>query len=211
MSDGKTLAIANGGIRTHPDQGRAKLNLDSMSPSLVFADVENGQHLDQAGLPTGQHQLSIRHLALLAGGRLAVALQHEGPKSDEVRLVAIHDGGGIRTLESPETIQRRMRHYAGSVAADHGGEFFAVSAPRGNLVTFWDGRAGRYLTSIDLEDGCGVAPTDRPSEFMLTGGEGDIRLVSPLENDVSQIEAEALANARWDNHLRLVSSRQEPS
>ena len=62
MPDGRTLAIANGGIRTHPDHGRAKLNLDSMTPSLVFTDMADGRHLDQADLPDAQHQLSIRHL-----------------------------------------------------------------------------------------------------------------------------------------------------
>ncbi len=36
--DGKTLAIANGGIETHPDFGRAKLNIATMQPSLVFVD-----------------------------------------------------------------------------------------------------------------------------------------------------------------------------
>ena len=36
--DGKTLAIANGGIETHPDFGRAKLNIATMQPSLVFID-----------------------------------------------------------------------------------------------------------------------------------------------------------------------------
>ena len=43
MPDGKTLAIANGGIRTHPDHGRAKLNLDTMAPSLVFTDIAQWQ------------------------------------------------------------------------------------------------------------------------------------------------------------------------
>ena len=35
MPDGKTLAVANGGIRTHPDRDRVPLNLDSMQPSLT--------------------------------------------------------------------------------------------------------------------------------------------------------------------------------
>ena len=209
MPDGKTLAIANGGIRTHPDHGRAKLNIDDMTPSLVFADIANGQHLDQAGLP--QAQLSIRHLAMLADDRVAVAMQYEGPKTDQLPLVAIYDGAGLRTLEAPEAIQRRMRHYGGSVAVDRAGEIIAVSAPRGNLVTFWDGRDGRYLTSADIRDGSGVAPTDQPGTFVLTGGEGDIRIARPLKNDVSKTELSGLVSARWDNHLRLVPQRQELS
>ena len=34
LDDGATLAIANGGIETHPDFGRAKLNIATMKPSL---------------------------------------------------------------------------------------------------------------------------------------------------------------------------------
>ena len=103
MPDGQTLAIANGGIRTHPDHGRAKLNLGSMKPSLVFADIAAGQHLDQADLP--ESQLSIRHLTMLRGGRIAIALQFEGAKTADVPLVAIHDGAGIKTLSAPQKIQ----------------------------------------------------------------------------------------------------------
>lgn len=209
MPDGKTLAIANGGIRTHPERGRAKLNIDTMSPSLVFADIASGQHLDKAGLP--QAQLSIRHLALLQDGKVAIAMQYEGSRQDQVPLVAIHDGAIIKTLQAPEEIQNRMRHYGGSVAVDLSGNLIAVSAPRGNLVTFWDGSDARYLTSVDIEDGSGVAPTDQPGEFMLTGGDGDVRLVRPLLDKVDRIEIEGLASARWDNHLRLANQRQKPS
>ena len=104
-----------------------------------------------------------------------------------------------------------MRHYGGSVAVDRAGELVAVSAPRGNLVTFWDGRERRYLTSTELTDGCGVAPTDQPGEFLLTGGDGDVRVARPRSNEVSTIDVDSLAAARWDNHLRLVPHRQELS
>src|SRR3569833_3450376 len=42
LPDGKTFAIANGGIETHPDYGRSELNLDSMDPSLSFVDARDG-------------------------------------------------------------------------------------------------------------------------------------------------------------------------
>ena len=134
-------------------------------------------------------------------------MQYEGPKNDSVPLVAIHEGDRITTLQAPDDVQRRMRHYGGSVAVDRSGALIAVSAPRGNLVTFWHGREGRYLTSVDIQDGCGVAPTDRAGEFMLAGGEGAINLVRPLTDEIDRIDVEGLARARWDNHLRLAESR----
>ncbi len=200
MPDGKTLAIANGGIRTHPDLGRAKLNLDSMTPSLVFTDLASGRQLDRTGL--AEKQLSIRHLAMLANGRVAVAMQYEGPKHAKVPLVAIHDGETLRTLDAPDGIQHRMRHYAGSVAVDQTGELIAVSAPRGNLVTFWQGRESRYLGAVDIEDGCGVAPADGPRAFILTSGAGAVQHVHPLTGDVTGLDVAGLADTAWDNHLR---------
>ena len=35
MPDGTTLVVANGGIETHPDSGRTKLNIASMRPNLT--------------------------------------------------------------------------------------------------------------------------------------------------------------------------------
>ncbi|EFG2885926.1 DUF1513 domain-containing protein, partial [Escherichia coli] len=42
LEDGQTLAIANGGIETHPDFGRAELNLATMRPNFVFVDSRSG-------------------------------------------------------------------------------------------------------------------------------------------------------------------------
>ncbi len=204
MPDGKTLAIANGGIRTHPDHGRAKLNLDDMAPSLTFTDIADGRLLDQGVLP--EAQLSIRHLAMLTNGRLAVAMQYEGSRRNHVPLVAIHDGGTIRTLSAPEDIQRRMRHYAGSVAVDHAGMLIAVSAPRGNLAAFWDGIDGHYLTHTEIQDGSGVAPTNKPGEFMLTGGTGEVMCFEPHLETREAVDITKLGPSSWDNHLRLSGS-----
>ena len=43
LSDGVTLAIANGGIRTHPANHRQKLNLETMAPSLTYIDIRTGK------------------------------------------------------------------------------------------------------------------------------------------------------------------------
>ena len=53
MPDGGTLAVANGGIRTHPDNDRAMLNLDTMQPSLAYLDLASGRLRDAFGLAPG--------------------------------------------------------------------------------------------------------------------------------------------------------------
>jgi hypothetical protein len=138
MPDGATLVAANGGIRTHPDTERAKLNLDSMRLSLAYLDLASGRLRDAFGLAPRLHRLSIRHLAVNRDGLVAVAVQYEGSGRDRVPLVGLHDGGAIRLLDAPAAIERRMRQYAGSVAFDRSGRMLAVSCPRGNLITFWD-------------------------------------------------------------------------
>jgi hypothetical protein len=204
LPDGQTLGIANGGIRTHPDHDRDNLNLDSMVPSLAYVDLADGKLKADYRLPERLHWLSIRHAAVLASGGLALAMQYEGSKQDQVALVGLHEGGAIRLLEAPAPVQRAMRHYAGSIAADRAGTQIAVSAPRGGLVTFWDTVAGRYLGATRIADGCGVAPTAQPGEFLLTSGAGEVVRYCPATDKRAPLAlGPALAEAAWDNHLRL--------
>jgi uncharacterized protein len=67
LSDGRTMVIANGGIRTHPDSGADEMNLRDMKPSLVYVDLSTGDLIEEQKLAPVLHQLSIRHLALAVG------------------------------------------------------------------------------------------------------------------------------------------------
>ena len=53
----------------------------------------------------------------------------------------------------------RVRQYIGSVAADASGRWLAASAPRGNVVLFWDAETGVFAGGIDIADGCGLSRT----------------------------------------------------
>lgn len=203
MPDGATLAVANGGILTRPDRDRAKLNLDDMTPSLAYVDLADGKLCADYRLAEDLRRLSIRHLAVLASGGVAITMQYEGSKQDRVPLVGIHDGDRIRLLEAPEGVQRRMRQYGGGVAADQEGRLIAVSAPRGDVVTFWDAVQGVYLTSIRLQDGCGVSPTDQAGAFLITSGLGDILCFEPRTGRRQPLAFAALGPSSWDNHLRM--------
>jgi uncharacterized protein len=203
MPDRATLAIANGGILTQPDRDRAMLNLDSMAPSLAYVDLADGKLCADYRLSEEHHQLSIRHLAVLGTGSVAIAMQYEGDVREHVPLVGVHDGDRIRLLEAPAGVQAQMRQYGLSVAVDRGGSLIAVSAPRGNLITFWDAAEGAYLTSTMVADGCGVAPTERPGEFLITGGLGQVMCFEPKSGRRTMIELASLPDSGWDNHLRV--------
>ena len=85
FSDGTTLAVANGGISTHPDLPGVKLNAPTMAPSLCYVDRRDGGLLREYRLDRALHRLSIRHLAVGMDDTVAVAMQYEGPAGDSCR------------------------------------------------------------------------------------------------------------------------------
>ncbi len=201
---GGTLAVAVGGIRTHPDFGRAKLNLDTMRPCLGVVDPVSGIVLERIGLPARLHQVSIRHMDIAPDGRIALGMQYQGGKRDAVPLIGDWHGGDIRLFPAPEPVRRRMRHYVGSIRFDAGHRVIAASCPRGHAVTFWDAETGASLGLSRFPDACGLAPTDRPGVFAAVG------MGAPVELDAAApaVAPESLADlsATWDNHLVVVPS-----
>lgn len=203
MPDGRTMVIANGGILTHREREREKLNLPTMTPTLAYVDSRTGQLIDEARLPAALHQLSIRHLAVADDGAVAVGMQYEGPRNDHVPLVGLHHGGEIHLLPPPAGDWWSMRQYCGSIAFDLGGTTIAASSPRGGTVMFWDRGSGASLGTLALVDGCGVAPTVHAGEFMVTSGVGRALRVGPAGRLRAELQAPFIAASHWDNHLTL--------
>lgn len=200
LADGRTMVIANGGIRTHPDHGADELNLASMQPSLVYVDVATGDLLEEHRLAPELHQLSIRHLAVGADDTVVFGCQYRGPEEHAPGLVGFHKRGEAPVIvEAPGAMQKVLHNYIGSVAADRSGVVVAASAPKGGQVTYWDVAARRYLGACDLRDGCGLAPTHRSASFLLTSGEGWLVTAGP-----NAPAARLASRFQWDNHAILV-------
>ncbi len=199
LSDG-TLVIANGGIRTHPDRKREVLNLARMRPALVYVDSGSGDLLEIQRLPDNLHRLSIRHLAVARGDVVGFGCQYRGPEEDLPPLIGFHRRGERpMVLPAPEETQSTLDNYVGSVAVDRSGTVVAESAPKGGLVTYWDAEARRFLGTRALRDGCGLAPTHRPANFLLTSGEGWL-----VKGGAGGVEAGRRVHCHWDNHAILV-------
>ncbi|MCE7999927.1 MAG: DUF1513 domain-containing protein [Rhodobiaceae bacterium] len=194
-NDGISLAIANGGIRTHPDTGRSKLNLETMAPSLTLVDTATGALTSRHTLGSEHHQLSIRHLAAGPTG-IAAALQYEGPKRNRVPLLALFDGTNLTLADTPSEVAKAMRNYAGSVTYDVSGNIIALTCPRGNLVSFWSSADGAYLGAHRERDVCGIAALATPGQFALTAGA--IAFQASLDTIGTATE---FAQTQWDNHL----------
>ncbi|WP_170984597.1 DUF1513 domain-containing protein [Rhodoligotrophos defluvii] len=201
MPDGYTLAIANGGILTHPDLGRRKLNIPEMSPSLVLVDARTGKLVSEVKLPRELHKLSIRHMAVNDAGQIGVAMQYEGPRSDLPPLVFIWRGKAPQLLEASEPVLRRMSNYCGSAALDESGSVLGISAPRGGIMTFWSMADGRLLDTAEISDGCGIAAAGR-HRFLLSSGDGSLSLHGIARQWRGSTGGELpVAAGHWDNHI----------
>ena len=202
LGDGRTLVIANGGIQTHPDAPREKLNLSTMAPSLAYVDAASGAL--QATHILDNPFLSIRHLAVGRDDLIAVALQHEGPQEDSPPLVGFQRGDGpIVLAEAPEALLRRLNHYTGSICLHPDTGTVAVSCPRGGLVTFWDSGSARFLSSLPVRDAGGISLSADGECFVVTNGLGEI---PSIRADTLELAAPPIivADTMWDNHLALV-------
>ena len=153
------LYVANGGIATQSERGRAKVNLSHMDSSLTALDAASGALLGQWRLP--DQRLSMRHLAWDAERRLlGVALQAE---HDEVSnrqtapILAVFNGADLRLASSEQSAQS-MAGYGGDIAF-HQGRFW-VSCPRAHGVAQFD-RQGIWLDFVSLEGACALAAPER--------------------------------------------------
>ncbi|WP_442580408.1 DUF1513 domain-containing protein [Mesorhizobium sp. ASY16-5R] len=190
--DGKTLAIANGGIETHPDFGAAKLNIPTMKPSLVFVDRTTGERRESHELDPALHKLSIRHMDFDRAGTLWFGCQHEGPATERPALVGrARMGERFELIGFPEKVLAGLRNYVGSVAANPAAGTVAVSSPQGNALVVVDAKDGAVVSARDLTEVCGIAPDS--TGFLASTGTGQI--VPP--------EGAASSDARhvWDNHM----------
>ncbi len=193
MADGRAIAIGNGGVATHPDFDRVKLNLATMEPSLAYIDATTGDLIDKVMLPTTLHQLSIRHMAEAADGSVWFGGQYEGPETDEVNLVGRHAPGAEPTLiEAPRSAYAGMRQYVGAVAVNRDGTRVAATSPVGGRLLVFDAASRDLVGERDIADVCGI--TGDGGDFFMSDGRGRLwRGASLLSED---------PDIAWDNHMR---------
>ena len=204
LPDGGRLVVANGGIHTHPDYGRAKLNVPTMDPNLAIVDVATGALLEQVRLPKSLHKLSIRHLDVSRAGQVAVAMQYEGDRRDQVPLVGCYrEGAKFELFRAPPEIERRMRHYTGSIAFDESERLLAVSCPTGHLVTFWDAETGDLQHAVEAPDSSGVAAIGQAGTFLVAGGDGRLRRIDGRSGETAALPTPE-KGLHWDNHLGVM-------
>lgn len=192
LGDGQTLAIANGGIETHPDFGRAELNIATMEPSLTMVDRTSGALIEKHMLPQMLHKLSIRHMDIDEAGTVWFGCQHRGPDGERPALVGrARRGESFELIDMPEAALGKLRNYVGSVAVNREAGLVAVSSPQGNSLVFIEAHSGAVIRSTELTEVCGIAP--EAAGFISSTGLGEVVTAT----GIVQKEAEIV----WDNHI----------
>ncbi len=184
--DGGMLVIANGGIETHPDFGRTKLNLDHMEPSLALVDAATGTLIERHALPPALRQLSTRHVDIDARGRVWFACQYEGPRNDLPPLAGhFAKGEDIRFLDLPEQTTLRLANYVGAIAVNRGQGLVGLTSPKGGYAVTIDAATGRVTGETRVSDAAGIAPS--PQGFAVSSYDGRFE--------------RSTADVAWDQHI----------
>jgi hypothetical protein len=187
MPDGETLVVANGGIETHPDTGRAKLNLPTMRSNLSYLSTE-GVIKAQMELGPEHQRNSIRHLAVSDNGDVAFAMQWQGDLTDDLSLLGVHSRLSQQPHLLGEASVSGMQGYLGSIAIHSTNNQIATTSPRRGVVQVFEKDGSHH--SSKLTDVCGVAASR--DGFIVTTGTGVIR--TPETGEINH-------NLAWDNHL----------
>ncbi len=184
--DGRTLVAANGGIETHPDFGRTKLNIDRMEPSLALIDTATGALIEKHALPENLRQLSTRHVDVDADGNIWFACQYEGPRNDRPPLIGhIRRGEALSFVALPDSTLTNLANYVGAIAVNRQEGLVGATSPNGGTFVIFEARTGKLVREERLADASGVA----------AGGSGIIAssydgTFGPAKSDVA-----------WDQHI----------
>jgi hypothetical protein len=205
LPDGKTLVIANGGLRTSLETGREILNKDDMKPNVALIDWRHDATLAAIELAPKLRALSIRHMAIAEDRTIAFGCQYQGDPNDLPPLVGTLGATGKVTLfDMPEVELLGMANYVGSMSLDRSQEIVAATSPQGGSVALWNRKSGEFLSRERMSDVCGVAALPEGKGFLLTSGNDGVRSLVEGAETLPRIADDRLQNWIWDNHLLAV-------
>ncbi|MEM9715482.1 MAG: DUF1513 domain-containing protein [Pseudomonadota bacterium] len=177
----ETLVVANGGIETHPDTGRAKLNIATMRSNLRFLGLD-GPVLTEVELDANHQRNSIRHIDIAQNGMVSFGMQWQGDPSERPPVVGTYSPQGSIQMFDDTGL---LAGYVGSVASNLSGSTVSATSPRSSRAFEFSTGLDFERTEIALEDICGVAALG--DGFIYTSGLGTA--------------AQTSHKIKWDNHL----------
>ena len=221
--DGKTLVIANGGIKTER-ASREELNIDSMQPSLVYLDRHEGKLIQQ--VYPAHNQMSVRHLTMHDDGTVIIGIQFQGERHLNVPMVLTHRLGQseFTALQMDQTNPNgwhRFHHYIASVSVDSNRNLVCATSPIGGCAAVFDLNSGELIESVDLADCAGVAvypsstghnsTTDKAESptFLVSDGQGALTQIKVnMQTHPFSVKVEKVQQPyAFDNHLNVIERK----
>ena len=201
MPDGKTLAIAIGGIKTLPASGRTTLNANTMAPALHYLDIASGRVVERQ--PAPHFQLSLRHLDVSPSGQVVIGAQFQGSMPSRRPLVYSHRRGEALTAMNYGEQALQFKHdYIASISIDEQGRYAVTSCPRDNLVCLWDLKSLQLQQVYSLRDSAGAIYDADYQQFILSNGSGQLMSLKPGQASLTPLAY--APGTHWDNHLTLL-------
>jgi len=192
--DGETLVIGLGGILTHPDYDRIKLNLDTMQPALLLVNRHTGKIVSRA--KPAHHQQSARHVTVDSRGRIYVAYQYQGPLYRTPPLLSRLNNGQLQEIGFDDETQEMLTNYISSIVAHPENDLVAAASPVGGTAVVFEGRTGQLRARVTIPDCAGIQAL-AGGKFLISSGRGELIRVG------ADTQPERLANlpVHWDHHL----------
>ncbi|MBU2953896.1 DUF1513 domain-containing protein [Marinobacter sp. F3R08] len=192
--DGETLVIGLGGILTHPDYDRLKLNLDTMQPALLLMNRRSGDIVGR--FQPDHHQQSARHVNVGGNGRVYVAYQYQGPRYETPPLLARLEDGKLREYRFDQDTQKALANYIASVVAHPENDLVAAASPVGGTIVVFRGSTGELVSRASIPDCAGVQALTG-GDFLVSSGRGRLVQVG-AGKPAREI---ATLPVYWDHHL----------
>jgi hypothetical protein len=171
IDEGRTLAITNGGGTID----------EAAPPSVTFVDVRSEKLEEKLTFETPR--VNAGHLALTRGRDLvAISAPRDGLPKTALGGVTIRMGTGpFSTMSEPTSVIERMVGESLSLCIDDATGVVGVTNPDGNIVTFWDLRAKRFVKKLDLQAPRGLTQTLDGEYLVLSYGAGTLTLLDPRQ------------------------------
>ncbi len=196
----ETIAVANGGIRSHPSSPREDLDVDKMAPNVAFIHWKTGKVI---GVFTPENlKLSLRHIARLSDQEVIVGAQsHDWLTPQQSLVFKIDSSGRGEALISDSMFAVNRKHYIASVCAVDEKTVVTTSPKSGHLDWWKDGEWSHSIPCFDVAGVCTLPTGDR---LMFSNGRGDMVTADLHSSEETGLHRRRFEAIHWDNHLVAV-------
>ena len=194
VDNNSNLVVANGGVLTHPDYPRVKLNITNIESNIALINKKSGLLKKTIKLPKKYKELSIRHIDIDLNKNIYAGCQIYNRKSKGfLSTIFKCSKRNIEFFKFPKVFQG-INNYIGTVKFLGKENFVIASFPRSGKVMVWENRNLNLVSYLNHYDACGLAINPYTEEPLISSGKGNIFSIDK-ENIISN------KKYNFDNHF----------